>query len=60
MQYLVVIGNAQTGLAFVGPFDSEASADAYIAQWKATTAKATPIGHVVLEPVTNFNVGRNL
>jgi hypothetical protein len=60
MKYLVVIGSAQHGLAFVGPFATEAEGEHYIIDWKAKHDKATPIGVVELHAPENLNAGHNL
>ena len=38
---IVVLGNAQTGLVFVGPFTYQEDADTYSKAWKAAGDRAT-------------------
>lgn len=60
MKYLVVIGSAQLGLAFVGPFDTEALGQEYVDAWKTKHAKETPIGVVELQSPGTLDVGHKL
>lgn len=57
---LVVIGNAQTGLEFVGPFEGDGEANAYVTTWKDTHKKSTPIGVVPLHAPDHINAGKQL
>lgn len=59
--FLVVIGHAPTGLAFVGPFGTEAEGERWVTEWKATAGRENiPIGVIQPEPPTNKAAGANL
>ena len=58
---IVILGNAKTGMAFIGPFLTEGEANAYITQWKTQPNRdAIQTGVIALEAVTNFAAGGNL
>lgn len=58
---IVVIGSAKHGLAFVGPFENEAAALAYVVSWKAVNLQSpAPIGAVTLTAPTDLTAGRGL
>lgn len=55
--FIVVIGSAKLGLAFVGPFADEVLAEQYITAWKSRNNATTPIGHVKLLEITDPTAG---
>lgn len=59
--FIVVIGHAPSGLAFVGPFGTEAEANRWISVWKTVPGRDhIPVGPIKIEPPENNQAGANL
>lgn len=60
--FIVVIGSATHGLAFVGPFPTEAVGQDYIGVWRNThpDKASVPIGVVPLHAPDDFKAGVGL
>jgi hypothetical protein len=62
MNKIVVLGNAKTGMAFVGPFLTEGEANDYITKWRAGNEVRGKIsaGVIELHATADFAAGNNL
>jgi len=63
MNKIVILGNAKTGMVFVGPFLTEGEANDYIKQWRSTNVAERgriSAGVIELHATQDFTAGNNL